>query len=46
MLMAIIESRLVYKTNLISTIVDNSGYRNSGDVYKTNLISTIVDKGW
>ena len=37
-------SKRVYKTNLISTIVD---WRNFGcryfQVYKTNLISTIVD---
>ena len=35
---------MVYKTNLISTIVDSGGSHQSGkDVYKTNLISTIVD---
>ena len=36
-------SDFVYKTNLISTIVDASGESMSDDVYKTNLISTIVD---
>ena len=35
----------VYKTNLISTIVDMPGVMVRGvTVYKTNLISTIVDK--
>ena len=35
---------LVYKTNLISTIVDiRPGIASNCSVYKTNLISTIVD---
>ena len=34
---------LVYKTNLISTIVDVLNGGNLQQVYKTNLISTIVD---
>ena len=34
----------VYKTNLISTIVDKAkGLTKTALVYKTNLISTIVD---
>ena len=34
----------VYKTNLISTIVDGRGdIPVANQVYKTNLISTIVD---
>ena len=34
----------VYKTNLISTIVDNNtSWVAHHPVYKTNLISTIVD---
>ena len=33
----------VYKTNVISTIVDFISFWNFGDVYKTNVISTIVD---
>ena len=33
----------VYKTNLISTIVDYKLRRHIEVVYKTNLISTIVD---
>ena len=36
--------RDVYKTNLISTIVDKYvAYTRAKQVYKTNLISTIVD---
>ena len=34
---------IVYKTNLISTIVDDKRTSLSKTVYKTNLISTIVD---
>ena len=34
---------LVYKTNLISTIVDQKTRLFFSFVYKTNLISTIVD---
>ena len=35
----------VYKTNLISTIVDSIGGNiETINVYKTNLISTIVDR--
>ena len=38
------EGDVVYKTNLISTIVDKSERDEAqGSVYKTNLISTIVD---
>ena len=33
----------VYKTNLISTIVDSVRVLWNAKVYKTNLISTIVD---
>ena len=33
----------VYKTNLISTIVDQMLIADALNVYKTNLISTIVD---
>ena len=33
----------VYKTNLISTIVDKKEIDENYSVYKTNLISTIVD---
>ena len=33
----------VYKTNLISTIVDPNNNHLNASVYKTNLISTIVD---
>ena len=36
----------VYKTFIISTIVDCSNYQYlSGEVYKTFIISTIVDSG-
>ena len=34
----------VYKTNLISTIVDITPKWQTQGVYKTNLISTIVDR--
>ena len=33
----------VYKTQLISTIVDLAGFASKTAVYKTQLISTIVD---
>ena len=36
-------SFIVYKTHIISTIVDFTRARTTGTVYKTHIISTIVD---
>ncbi len=37
------DQAVVYKTSIISTIVDMSVFEDSNSVYKTSIISTIVD---